>query len=190
MTRWICEIQRHISKPLLAVCLVDFANTEQGQHQGFRTRNLGSRDISLQARETTSLSQILCICACPVAALIANTFSCTVPFNVFMSGFGSPGGGAVSIKPTPPERGSFPLDHDAECKHIISSYLRCLRRQNPPGKNNEECRILAKEYLGCRMEKGLMAKDEWQNLGLNFDKIAVDEEVAKVGSESADKKTG
>ncbi|KEF57195.1 uncharacterized protein A1O9_07385 [Exophiala aquamarina CBS 119918] len=83
-----------------------------------------------------------------------------------MSGFGAPGGRAVNVKPSPPERGSFPLDHDAECKYIISSYLRCLRRQNPPGRNTDECRLLAKEYLGCRMEKGLMAKDEWKNLGL------------------------
>lgn len=96
-----------------------------------------------------------------------------------MSGFGAPGGGAVNVKPTPPERGSFPLDHDAECKHLISSYLRCLRRQNPPGKNNEECRLLAKEYLGCRMERGLMAKDEWGNLGLDFDKMAKDREAAQ-----------
>jgi cytochrome c oxidase assembly protein subunit 19 len=70
--------------------------------------------------------------------------------------------------PNRPERGSFPLDHDAECKHLISSYLRCLKSQNPPGKNNPECRILAKDYLACRMDKGLMAKDEWQNLGLTF----------------------
>jgi cytochrome c oxidase assembly protein subunit 19 len=82
-----------------------------------------------------------------------------------MSGFGSPGGRAISQKPSPPEKGSFPLDHDAECKHLISSYLRCLKAQNPPGKNNEECRVLARGYLGCRMEKGLMAQDEWKNLG-------------------------
>ncbi|KAI1630122.1 hypothetical protein EDD37DRAFT_83070 [Exophiala viscosa] len=102
-----------------------------------------------------------------------------------MSGFGAPGGGAVNVKPSPPERGSFPLDHDAECKHLISSYLRCLRRQNPPGRNNEECRVLAKDYLNCRMEKGLMAKDEWSNLGLNFDKLAED-----TSSEGTDSKAG
>jgi hypothetical protein len=28
--------------------------------------------------------------------------------------------------------------------------------------------VLAKEYLNCRMEKGLMAKDEWKNLGLEM----------------------
>ncbi|KAK5051424.1 Cytochrome c oxidase assembly protein cox19 [Exophiala bonariae] len=88
------------------------------------------------------------------------------PSTAGMSGFGAPGGRAANIKPSPPERGSFPLDHDAECKYIISSYLRCLRRQNPPGRNTDECRLFAKEYLNCRMEKGLMAKDEWGNLGL------------------------
>ena len=84
-----------------------------------------------------------------------------------MSGFGAPGGGARAYKPSPPERGSFPLDHDAECKHLISSYLRCLKSSNTPGENKPECRILAKDYLHCRMEKGLMAKDEWKNLGLD-----------------------
>ena len=64
-----------------------------------------------------------------------------------------------------PEKGSFPLDHDAECKHLIASYLRCLKSADPPGRNNEACRELAKGYLACRMDKGLMAKDEWKNLG-------------------------
>ncbi|RMZ91954.1 hypothetical protein DV736_g810, partial [Chaetothyriales sp. CBS 134916] len=84
-----------------------------------------------------------------------------------MSGFGAPGGRAVATKPTPPERGSFPLDHDAECKQFISSYLRCIKEQG--GKNGTECRLLAKNYLNCRMEKGLMAKDEWKNLGLELE---------------------
>lgn len=82
-----------------------------------------------------------------------------------MSGFGGPGGRQISYKPSPPERGSFPLDHDAECKHIMTSYLKCIKSQTPPGQNNEVCRELAKGYLGCRMERGLMARDEWRNLG-------------------------
>ncbi|KAL1992369.1 hypothetical protein VTN49DRAFT_4401 [Thermomyces lanuginosus] len=80
--------------------------------------------------------------------------------------FGSPGGGAVNYKPTPPERGSFPLDHDGECKHLIADYLKCLKSQR--GENNEECRRLAKGYLSCRMEKNLMAPDDFKNLGLDF----------------------
>jgi cytochrome c oxidase assembly protein subunit 19 len=91
-----------------------------------------------------------------------------------MSGFGAPGGGASNIKPSPPERGSFPLDHDAECKHFMTAYLRCIRTQNPPGQNSEECRMHAKDYLGCRMERGLMAKDEWKNLGLEIGPAAGD----------------
>jgi cytochrome c oxidase assembly protein subunit 19 len=75
-----------------------------------------------------------------------------------------------------PERGSFPLDHDAECKHLISSYLRCLKQPRPSldngkiqaGINDEECRLIAKDYLQCRMDKNLMAKDEMKNLGLEF----------------------
>ncbi|KAJ9606599.1 Cytochrome c oxidase assembly protein cox19 [Cladophialophora chaetospira] len=107
-----------------------------------------------------------------------------------MSGFGAPGGGASNYKPSPPERGSFPLDHDAECKYIISSYLRCLRRQNPPGRNNEECRLIAKEYLGCRMEKGLMAKDEWSNLGLDLGAREADVLAEKSASAAAENKKG
>lgn len=81
--------------------------------------------------------------------------------------FGSPGGGAANFKPTPPERGSFPLDHDGECKHLISDYLKCLKLRK--GTNDEECRKLAKGYLGCRMEKNLMAPEEFKNLGLIFE---------------------
>lgn len=101
-----------------------------------------------------------------------------------MSGFGAPGGRASTYKPTPPERGSFPLDHDADCKHLISSYLRCLKTQSRPGTNSEECRQLAKGYLGCRMTNGLMAKDEWENLGLVFDET---DSVAKEGGDEKKK---
>ncbi|KAL2043631.1 hypothetical protein N7G274_003938 [Stereocaulon virgatum] len=81
--------------------------------------------------------------------------------------FGGPGGGQKSAKPIPPERGSFPLDHDGECKPIIADYLRCLRRVK--GTNDQECRLMAKEYLRCRMEHNLMAPDEFKNLGFAED---------------------
>ena len=38
-----------------------------------------------------------------------------------------------------------------ECKPIIAGYLRCLRRLK--GINDTECRLIAKEYLRCRMEQ-------------------------------------
>ncbi|GAM41364.1 cytochrome c oxidase assembly protein [Talaromyces pinophilus] len=101
--------------------------------------------------------------------------------------FGAPGGGAANFKPTPPERGSFPLDHDGECKHLIQNYLKCLKSQG--GVNNEDCRKLAKGYLSCRMDKlltvctfnrNLMAPDEFKNLGLEFkDEMTRDDPTAK-----------
>lgn len=81
--------------------------------------------------------------------------------------FGGPGGGQKTQKPIPPERGSFPLDHDGECKPIIADYLRCLRRVR--GSNDAECRMMAKEYLKCRMDHNLMAPDEFKNLGFAED---------------------
>ena len=38
-----------------------------------------------------------------------------------------------------------------ECKPIVAGYLQCLRRAK--GTNEEGCRMLAKEYLKCRMEQ-------------------------------------
>ncbi|KAI1133071.1 hypothetical protein F5Y10DRAFT_260378 [Nemania abortiva] len=68
-----------------------------------------------------------------------------------MSSFGSPGSGTYTGKPTPPERGSFPLDHDGECKHVMTRYLSCIKKVK--GVNDEGCRVLAKSYLACRMER-------------------------------------
>ncbi|CAG8452364.1 4415_t:CDS:2 [Acaulospora colombiana] len=84
----------------------------------------------------------------------------------------------VSFAPSPPERGSFPLDHDGECKHLMQEYLQCLKKNFG---NNGNCRNLSKAYLKCRMEKsiylmvtvikyrGLMAQDEMRNLGFQDD---------------------
>lgn len=87
-----------------------------------------------------------------------------------MSTFGSPGGQQKLQPPKPPERGSFPLDHDGECKHIMTTYLACLKRTK--GYNQEECRLLSKEYLECRMERGLMARDSLVNLGYAESQLA------------------
>ena len=47
------------------------------------------------------------------------------------------------------------MDHTGECKHLISSYLKCLKLSR--GVNDEECRKLAKGYLGCRMDKYVLS---------------------------------
>ncbi|KAH7322142.1 hypothetical protein B0J17DRAFT_251672 [Rhizoctonia solani] len=64
---------------------------------------------------------------------------------------------------TPPDRGSFPLDHEGECKSFMTSYLQCLSKNK---NDSTPCRHLNKEYLECRMKRGLMERDSWTNLGL------------------------
>ncbi|KAG8933564.1 Cytochrome c oxidase assembly protein cox19 [Tulasnella sp. 418] len=67
-----------------------------------------------------------------------------------------------AFKVSPPERGSFPLDHEGECKEFMKSYLKCLRTY---GQESVNCRVFSKNYLECRMTRGLMDRDEWKNLG-------------------------
>ncbi|KHC56292.1 cytochrome c oxidase assembly protein COX19 [Candida albicans P60002] len=77
---------------------------------------------------------------------------------------GAPGGNFRTWTPTPPERGSFPLDHDGECKEYMTKYLTCMKFTE--NKNAPNCRILAKQYLKCRMDNQLMEKSDWDSLGL------------------------
>ncbi|KAL1868735.1 Cytochrome c oxidase assembly protein cox19 [Diaporthe australafricana] len=96
-----------------------------------------------------------------------------------MSGYG-PGGGQMYTKPVPPQRGSFPLDHDGECKHVMTKYLACIKKVK--GVNEDQCRELAKAYLSCRMDRDLMAKDDFKNLG--FQKAAEDSASSKAAGGS------
>ena len=80
-----------------------------------------------------------------------------------MSTFGSPGGAQKFSKPIPPQRGSFPLDHDAECQPLMKQYLACIKANR--GVPDERCRELSKGYLQCRMDRNLMAHDSMRNLG-------------------------
>ncbi|OQS03852.1 hypothetical protein THRCLA_21043 [Thraustotheca clavata] len=79
------------------------------------------------------------------------------------------GGAATTTRP--PEKGAFPLDHYGECKEPIKVYLECLRQK----KNNQiDCKHLAQRYLECRMEKGLMQRE-------NLDKLGFDEKSYNTG---------
>jgi len=72
--------------------------------------------------------------------------------------------GAKKFNPTPPDKGSFPLDRENVCKPYYAKYMICLLEN----KNSASaCREQSKEYLECRMEKGLMAKEDWDKLGFN-----------------------
>lgn len=57
----------------------------------------------------------------------------------------------------------------------MADYLKCLKRAR--GQNDHECRLIAKEYLKCRMDKQLMAEDKMENLGFS-------EQVMKTADEA------
>ena len=59
------------------------------------------------------------------------------------------------FQPKPPIQGSFPLDHEGECKKEMLDYMLCISRAK---NENTKCRLEAKEYLNCRMNKNLMDK--------------------------------
>jgi cytochrome c oxidase assembly protein subunit 19 len=54
-----------------------------------------------------------------------------------------------------PPRVSFGVENAdgmaGECKDVMNKYLACIKRVK--GKNDEECRGIAKTYLGCRMDR-------------------------------------
>uniref|UniRef100_A0A915Q7Y9 CHCH domain-containing protein n=1 Tax=Setaria digitata TaxID=48799 RepID=A0A915Q7Y9_9BILA len=76
-------------------------------------------------------------------------------------------GMSIPIKvpaPTPPVKGSFPLDHEGQCRYEMLKYMLCL---NEHKQKSDECRDFAKIYLKCRMDNGLMQQEEWKYLGFS-----------------------
>ena len=73
----------------------------------------------------------------------------------------SMGGGSKQVV-RPPQRGIFPLDHFAECKRSMELYLRCLEQHKDV---HHECREMSREYLQCRMDHGLMSKENLDQMG-------------------------
>ncbi|KAI8896946.1 hypothetical protein BC833DRAFT_515721, partial [Globomyces pollinis-pini] len=65
-------------------------------------------------------------------------------------------------KAVSPERGSFPLDFNQKCDSKVKEYLACLKQNK---NNNAVCKPLAKLYLQCRMDNGLMEKEDMKDLG-------------------------
>jgi cytochrome c oxidase assembly protein subunit 19 len=52
--------------------------------------------------------------------------------------------------PTPPDKGSFPLDHFGECRPFQADYLACVKESGAKAAN---CKPIMKLYLECRMKK-------------------------------------
>ena len=70
--------------------------------------------------------------------------------------------GQKTFNAKPPQKGSFPLDHDAECKLFMLHYISCLNKHD---MDNGKCRLASKEYLECRMTHNLMKREDWSKLG-------------------------
>ncbi|KAL4194128.1 hypothetical protein AMTRI_Chr05g57730 [Amborella trichopoda] len=85
-------------------------------------------------------------------------------------------GGNRGLKPVPPEKGVFPLDHLHECDVEKKAYISCLKSSN---YQSERCRQLSKKYLECRMERNLMAKQDMSELGFGKEN---DTDSSKVGT--------
>ncbi|UKJ88279.2 hypothetical protein MACJ_000723 [Theileria orientalis] len=85
------------------------------------------------------------------------------------------------IKPTPPDRGSFPLDHEGLCKHSSEKYLDCIKSFNG---NSTNCRSLASAYLKCRIENGLLHDEPLTNLGFRDTEIEHDSSHKVVDADS------
>jgi cytochrome c oxidase assembly protein subunit 19 len=75
---------------------------------------------------------------------------------------GPPGMGASKQLVRPPQRGIFPLDHAAECREPMQSYLACLEENE---EKHHKCRELSRRYLQCRMDHQLMAQENLDNMG-------------------------
>ncbi|PBP22069.1 CHCH domain-containing protein [Diplocarpon rosae] len=56
--------------------------------------------------------------------------------------------------------------------------------------NDPECRLHAKSYLACRMDRNLMAKDEFKNLGFGEEKEKEKSAVAAEGTTNEEKHKG
>lgn len=81
--------------------------------------------------------------------------------------------GQKKFTPTPPERGSFPLDRENVCKKFMISFMICLKDNEGL---NEKCRKDALRYFKCRMDNDLMEKQEFDKLGYT------EAEIAKYGN--------
>ncbi|KAL4648682.1 cytochrome c oxidase assembly protein COX19 [Arapaima gigas] len=82
--------------------------------------------------------------------------------------------GTKSFTPRAPDKGAFPLDHFGECKVFKEIFMKCLSENK---YDSSKCRTQSKEYLECRMERNLMAKEPLEKLGFRDLKEKSDNEA-------------
>lgn len=83
-------------------------------------------------------------------------------------GVGGAFGGNRGLRPVPPEKGIFPLDHMHLCDLEKKEYINCLKTAS---HQSEKCKQFSKKYLQCRMDKNLMAKQDLAELGFKENKV-------------------
>lgn len=49
-----------------------------------------------------------------------------------------------------------------ECKEAMMAYMKCIKAHK---SDTSHCRPESKAYLACRMDKGLMERVPWTDLG-------------------------
>ncbi|KAF6145723.1 hypothetical protein GIB67_018675 [Kingdonia uniflora] len=91
-------------------------------------------------------------------------------------------GGNRGLRPVPPEKGVFPLDHNHECDLAKKDYIDCLKSST---YQSERCRNFSKKYLECRMERNLMARQDMSELGFRkeYDIKDLEEKNEKIENE-------
>ncbi|KAL4373407.1 hypothetical protein AHAS_Ahas05G0078700 [Arachis hypogaea] len=77
-------------------------------------------------------------------------------------------GGNRGLRPVPPEKGIFPLDHMYLCDLEKKEYLGCLKTA---GHQSEKCRDFSKRYLQCRMEKVIVVLVGHLNISLSVNDL-------------------
>lgn len=84
--------------------------------------------------------------------------------------------GGARVKTLPPEKGVFPLDHEGECKAKMTVFLQCLKDNKG---DHFPCKSDSKTYLQCRMDVGLMNKEDLNTLGLGINPEYIRTEVVE-----------
>ncbi|BAM81304.1 hypothetical protein, conserved [Cyanidioschyzon merolae strain 10D] len=72
--------------------------------------------------------------------------------------------GGKPSRPSPPEKGSFPLDREGLCADFARAVIRCLREREG---RTAACRGEELAYLECRMNHGLMTPESPADLGFD-----------------------
>merc|ERR1711865_248627 len=87
-----------------------------------------------------------------------------------------------SFQGKPPLKGIFPLDHHAECKDRMKTYLDCMKQNDT---EHYKCKHLTVLYLQCRMDRDLMQQEDLNDLGLGQDRTTTIR-VDKIGTKERD----